>query len=132
MADTPHPTPTPRACPQCDAPFACGPGSNGRCWCDNLPAIIPLVEGAECLCPACLKKTVVAAIALWVKNLPDNQRLNGPATRYATEGELIEDIDYTLENGFYVFSEWYHLKRGSCCHCGCRHCPYRNVANGAS
>ena len=32
--------------------------------------------------------------------------------------------DYYIENGFYVFTEQYHLKRGHCCKSGCRHCPY--------
>ncbi|WP_244200156.1 DUF5522 domain-containing protein [Flavobacterium limicola] len=37
---------------------------------------------------------------------------------------LIEGIDYYLENGNYVFKAWFHLKRGHCCNNGCRHCPY--------
>lgn len=32
--------------------------------------------------------------------------------------------DYYIENGLYVFTEEYHLKRGYCCGSGCRHCPY--------
>jgi len=32
--------------------------------------------------------------------------------------------DYYLENGYVVFKESYHLKRGTCCKSGCRHCPY--------
>lgn len=39
---------------------------------------------------------------------------------------LILGEDYYLENGRYVFTEQYHLKRGYCCNSGCRHCPYRN------
>ncbi len=31
---------------------------------------------------------------------------------------------YKDENGFIVFTEKYHLKRGYCCQSGCRHCPY--------
>jgi hypothetical protein len=31
---------------------------------------------------------------------------------------------YYMENGFMVFTEAYHLKRGYCCKNGCRHCPY--------
>lgn len=26
--------------------------------------------------------------------------------------------------GFSVFTTFYHLKRGSCCNSGCRHCPF--------
>jgi len=37
----------------------------------------------------------------------------------------IEEGDfYWSENGFRVFTKQYHLKRGSCCESGCRHCPY--------
>ena len=34
-------------------------------------------------------------------------------------------MDYYIENGFKVFTEEYHLKRGYCCKNGCRHCPYQ-------
>lgn len=39
-------------------------------------------------------------------------------------------MDFYIENGFHVFTEAYHLKRGNCCGSGCRHCPYqyKNVA----
>ena len=32
---------------------------------------------------------------------------------------------YLSEEGFIVFTEAYHLKRGYCCQNNCRHCPYR-------
>ena len=38
---------------------------------------------------------------------------------------LREGIDYYLnEDGLFVFTEAYHLKRGYCCKSGCKHCPY--------
>jgi hypothetical protein len=36
-----------------------------------------------------------------------------------------EDEDYYIEDGKYVFTEKYHLKRGKCCKNNCRHCPYK-------
>lgn len=33
---------------------------------------------------------------------------------------------YFSEEGYLVFTEQYHLKRGYCCQSGCRHCPYGN------
>lgn len=38
----------------------------------------------------------------------------------------IKDVaqDFYIENGYVVFTEFYHLKRGNCCKSGCRHCPY--------
>lgn len=37
---------------------------------------------------------------------------------------LKEKEDYYVENGFWVFTEEYHKRRGFCCGTGCRHCPY--------
>lgn len=31
---------------------------------------------------------------------------------------------YKHPDGFIVFTEKYHLKRGYCCKSGCKHCPY--------
>lgn len=31
---------------------------------------------------------------------------------------------YKSPEGFFVFTEQYHLRRGYCCKSGCRHCPY--------
>ena len=37
----------------------------------------------------------------------------------------LEPEDYYLnEQGYKVFTEKYHLKRGHCCKSGCKHCPY--------
>lgn len=33
---------------------------------------------------------------------------------------------YLTEEGFLVFTEQYHLKRGYCCQSNCRHCPYKD------
>jgi hypothetical protein len=39
--------------------------------------------------------------------------------------KLTEGEDYYLSpEGYKVFTEAYHLKRGYCCKSGCRHCPY--------
>jgi hypothetical protein len=32
--------------------------------------------------------------------------------------------DWYFENGLLVYTATYHLKRGSCCGSGCRHCPF--------
>ena len=37
----------------------------------------------------------------------------------------LEKEDYYLsDEGYVVFTEKYHLKRGYCCKSGCKHCPY--------
>ena len=37
---------------------------------------------------------------------------------------LVENKHYYIENGCYVFTEYYLKNRGYCCGNGCRHCPY--------
>jgi hypothetical protein len=32
--------------------------------------------------------------------------------------------DYYFDGPYMVFTAAYHLKRGTCCASGCRHCPY--------
>jgi hypothetical protein len=39
----------------------------------------------------------------------------------------LEAEDYYFEGPKLVFTAAYHLKRGSCCGSGCRHCPYRGA-----
>ena len=38
----------------------------------------------------------------------------------------LEDIDYYIEAGRWVFTAAYHRKRGHCCENVCRHCPFGN------
>ena len=38
--------------------------------------------------------------------------------------QLRPDIDYYLEGERVIFTALAHIKRGSCCGTGCRHCPY--------
>ncbi|MBE9609244.1 cysteine-rich CWC family protein [Chitinilyticum piscinae] len=51
------PRPERKRCSRCSAEFDCGTGAaDGRCWCTELPAALPLDSGADCLCPACLRQ----------------------------------------------------------------------------
>lgn len=45
-------------------------------------------------------------------------------------GDLGDDVraDFYMEDGCVVFTAAYHLRRGSCCGSGCRHCPYGGEA----
>ena len=38
--------------------------------------------------------------------------------------DLSSEDYYLSEEGYIVFTEKYHLKRGHCCKSGCKHCPY--------
>lgn len=47
-----------------------------------------------------------------------------PAEPTAKPGEPLRDDDFYWDGPYMVFTAAYHLRRGSCCHSGCRHCPY--------
>lgn len=40
----------------------------------------------------------------------------------------LSDDDFYMENGKFVLTERCHLRRGTCCGNGCRHCPYDHAA----
>ena len=45
-----------KTCSNCNASFKCGATeSDGKCWCNALPNIVPLAVNEDCLCPTCLK-----------------------------------------------------------------------------
>jgi len=39
--------------------------------------------------------------------------------------KLEKEDYYKTKEGFIVFTEKYHLKRGYCCNNKCKHCPYK-------
>jgi hypothetical protein len=39
--------------------------------------------------------------------------------------------DYYYDGPYMVFTAQYHLKRGTCCNSGCRHCPFRSKECGS-
>lgn len=44
---------------------------------------------------------------------------------YFKKDKSVESEDYySNEEGYIVFTEKYHLKRGYCCKSNCKHCPY--------
>jgi hypothetical protein len=42
---------------------------------------------------------------------------------------LEEGDFYYTEQGFFIYTAQYHLKRGYCCGSCCLHCPYKNKKN---
>ncbi|WP_018344957.1 DUF5522 domain-containing protein [Cytophaga aurantiaca] len=93
-----------KSCSVCSADMTCG-STDEQCWCMAYEPISGVEDGKDCLCEACLKEALAKEEAVLNKF-------------------LVQEDDYYIENGFYVFTRSYHLKRGSCCKNGCRHCPY--------
>lgn len=50
--------------------------------------------------------------------------MNDDMRGFSKRPDLAEDEYYLSEEGFIVFTEKYHLRRGYCCKSGCKHCPY--------
>lgn len=43
---------------------------------------------------------------------------------FSNKSKLDPEDYYTSPDGYIVFTEKYHLKRGYCCKNRCKHCPY--------
>ncbi|HEY6489961.1 MAG: DUF5522 domain-containing protein [Terracidiphilus sp.] len=54
----------------------------------------------------------------------DNESMDKNETAVPSPPALAPE-DFYLEGPYLIFTAAYHLKRGSCCGSGCRHCPYR-------
>ena len=114
-----------KICATCGTSFNCGDSEGGiACWCNDFPPIFKPLETDDCLCPVCFKQACVVKIEEYVATITPETATNNKAAFLPKQTSLIEGIDYYLENNNYVFKEWFHLKRGSCCTNGCRHCPY--------
>ena len=113
-----------KKCSVCYEEFGCGAGFKpGSCWCVSFPPIMPLEFDQDCRCPACLSKSIDSQIGELInKNGVD--RMLTLAEPYRNQSELVKDVDFRVVNDLYVFSKWYHIKRGECCGNDCQNCPY--------
>ena len=84
---------------------------------------MPLDGKQDCLCRDCLGKVLSRKIDEVISSKPFPEIIE-EAKKYNVGSQLIEYIDYVIQDGNYVFTKWYHLKRGFCCGNGCGNCPY--------
>lgn len=112
------------ACSQCQKTLTCNVGNINACWCNELPAILPLDSTTtSCLCKECtLVKINQFLNDLYQRPLKEQLIFTKP---FYTTTNLIERIDYEMQNGYMVFSRWYLLKRGKCCKNNCTNCPFK-------
>lgn len=110
----------PKVCDNCHEPFSC---YSSGCWCNDLPQIFPLDPNKDCYCRSCLKREVQQKIANTLANL--SKDTFAEIKKLGEVEHLVEGVDFYInESGYHVFTEWYHLRRGTCCGNGCKHCPY--------
>ena len=50
--------------------------------------------------------------------------MDNEAAGFSKKSTLSEEDYYLSPEGYIIFTEAYHLKRGYCCKSGCLHCPY--------
>jgi hypothetical protein len=105
-----------KICPRCNNAFECKVGDVSNCQCNielskNTREFLVKTD-YDCLCVNCL---------LHFNHLVNISRKHG----FPNQQELlIEGLHYYKENNYWVFTELYHMLRGSCCKSGCRHCVY--------
>ena len=117
-------SPQSKLCSECNAVLVCGSTQAGEsCWCVAYPAIMSADLQQDCLCADCLSKAIQEKITEFIKT-SSQQKVIAIARKYRGNDKLIQGIDYSVENNKYVFTQWYHLKRGSCCGNNCKNCPY--------
>ena len=50
--------------------------------------------------------------------------MNRESLGFSKKKQLLEEVYYLSKDGYIIFTENYHQKRGYCCKSGCKHCPY--------
>ncbi|MDR0229436.1 MAG: cysteine-rich CWC family protein [Flavobacteriaceae bacterium] len=106
-----------RICTHCKTPIVCNVDDIDNCDCtqvtvSNDTRMFLANSFHKCLCNACLKK--------FDKMLLETKGQDFPKRR----SEMVDGLHYYEENGYFVFTELYHLMKGQCCQNGCRHCVY--------
>lgn len=109
-------------CNSCGEAFGCKLSRD--CWCYKYPRIIQTVADERCLCPCCLLKKIAQEVnhAAFIPTVQDRKWIADLGLSKMPE----LNIDYYInEDSNFVFTKWYHLKRGYCCENACKHCPYK-------
>jgi len=115
-------------CPNCKKTLTCQADQRGKCWCAAYPSILQINENViGCYCSDCLQEKVKEAINEYVAEVKSGKRENEASKFANSSAGLQEGIDYYVENGLFVLTEWFHLKRGECCGNSCRHCPFDHI-----
>ena len=111
-------------CPRCGMAFACGAGSREGCWCMELPSLLPVAENSRCLCPDCLTLEIKEKLKREPGKIMPHLKQNA-AKMASVHTPLRPGLDYYInDEGNWVFTTFFHLKKGYCCKNGCQHCPY--------
>ncbi|MBB1139610.1 cysteine-rich CWC family protein [Myroides sp. WP-1] len=106
-----------KVCTRCKTPITCLPETIEHCDCTQVqlhPDAKAFLRSSfhKCLCNTCLEHMNQLIVDARTEDFPRKR------------SEMVEGKHYYLENGYFVFTELYHLLKGQCCQNGCRHCVY--------
>jgi hypothetical protein len=119
-------------CPLCRRDNGCRMGKGhlykGPCWCEEIivPSQVLRALAADRLEPACLCRFCLEKAARLSRELDDPVAVVNKIREELESSPLAdhEEDYYVDKDGMVVFTAAYHLRRGTCCGHGCRHCPY--------
>lgn len=106
-----------KICNRCSKEFECNSTSNEKCDCSNLQLQTDTINYLkktkyDCLCNDCLKE------------LDHYTTLKIKYPFPSSPNDYVEGIHYYIEGRYWVFTNFYHYLKGSCCKNNCRHCAY--------
>ena len=107
-----------QTCPRCKTDFTCTADDVSNCSCQSVTLAKETRDFLsltfyKCLCTDCLRALNELVPAARSGPFPFDKE------------ELVPGLHYYLEeNGYRVFTEFYHIQRGHCCRNACRHCAY--------
>jgi hypothetical protein len=104
-------------CSQCKTEIFCHIQDIEKCACSTIeltPETRKFLTKTyfDCLCNHCLETIHKKVAAANAHSFPTEK------------SEFIEGVHFYKEGNMWVFTELYHLLKGSCCGNGCRHCVY--------
>jgi len=108
-------------CQRCQEQIICKANDINNCSCSNIHLSQSTKKylaktSYDCLCNDCLLSLNELILNTRIHPFPTNPK------------DLIQNEHYYIENGLFVFTEWYHLLKGNCCGNNCRHCAYGNAS----
>tara|TARA_B110000046_G_scaffold161074_1_gene174556 strand:+ start:4361 stop:4735 length:375 start_codon:yes stop_codon:yes gene_type:complete len=106
-----------KSCGRCKTHFECKVGNIMHYQCIEVQTSEETKEFLtqtyyDCMCKACLTELDAMVKLSQKTSFPMSKRL------------MIEGLHYNFESSYWVFTEFYHLSRGSCCGNNCKNCAY--------
>lgn len=106
-----------KRCKRCELTFECISENISECHCNTIPLSETTLQYLkkttyDCLCPTCLVEIEKYSELKKTYPFPSNPH------------EFVEGIHYYIEGRYWVFTNYYHYLKGSCCKNNCRHCAY--------